>query len=350
MSSYLNQISMRINELLNLLNPTEENIAELMTLVDGAEESDSTDTAPANFVEDDEDSDILPDEESSPPAPTEVPVEDDGDSDDEDSSSEEENNNVLSSTLTPYVPASTYMTTHTSGPFTINRIQANIALDLFTATQENYSIIKYAYCHLNNNTPYVLVSITETSSKLNKNNKKCNCGSTYHTTSRSESCPYNKFTLLSIFHKHNIKLTKRNYQRYMSHIAETPVNRPIGYREFRIRMNINHYQPNTTVPAITTSNDSLSKIKRKLKKYKKKHKKYKKKIENDKKYMIKNELIKQTIECSICCDDKPIEDLYKNTCACKFMYCKCCYDKLPKTYNNRHKLVKKCPSCRSVAL
>ena len=62
------------------------------------------------------------------------------------------------------------------------------------------------------------------------------------------------------------------------------------------------------------------------------------------------DLINEKVECSICCEDTLLKDLYKNTCHCKYRYCKGCYDKLPQVYNESHNLIKRCPTCRSVAL
>ena len=62
------------------------------------------------------------------------------------------------------------------------------------------------------------------------------------------------------------------------------------------------------------------------------------------------DLINEKVECSICCEDTLLKDLYKNTCHCKYRYCKGCYDKLPQVYNESDNLIKRCPTCRSVAL
>ena len=58
------------------------------------------------------------------------------------------------------------------------------------------------------------------------------------------------------------------------------------------------------------------------------------------------DLINEKVECSICCENTLIKDLYKNTCDCKYTYCKSCYDKLPEVYNESHFLIKRCPTCR----
>ena len=71
---------------------------------------------------------------------------------------------------------------------------------------------------------------------------------------------------------------------------------------------------------------------------------------NEKKYMKRNKLIVETADCELCCETVPVDNLYKSGCACKYKYCKPCHEKLPRVYNNEHQLVRRCPTCRSVAL
>jgi len=182
------------------------------------------------------------------------------------------------------------------------------------------------------------ISFNHNLPKLNKNNKTCKCGSKYHLTNRSSQCPINKLNIMRVFNHLNIELGEYNFLRFMYDLRNHSITLTQNNKlEKFINIKITNY---ITKQNLTTSNDDEVKIlKQKILK-----------LQNEKKYLKNNNLIIDTADCELCCETVAVDNLYKSECSCKYKYCKPCYERLPKVYNNQHKLVRRCPTCRSVAL
>ena len=186
------------------------------------------------------------------------------------------------------------------------------------------------------------------------------CKSSYHKTHLNGDCPFNQNNIFYIFSELGIKPNAANLNMYIrdfSRNVELPIYAYTGevihtYKKYHWEMNLDDYNKEHKKnrssawldfiglhKKLSKVTDEVSKLRNEVSK-----------LRNEKKYLIKNNLVKDTVECSLCLENVSVDNLYKDQCDCKYMYCKACYDRLPKVYDNNHKLVRKCPSCRSVAL
>ena len=277
-----------------------------------------------NRVEDNELDNIQLPPESSPPAPVDDSSSDDSssyDSSSDDSSSDE---SISDDSDAEFVQQNTRR---------IVRLYKNDA-DLSKALANEMQIgsdeiLKITKSHLDEN--IFNIYFKSLSTTVNRNNKVCKCGSNFHLTRKSKDCPINKSNIMRIFNILNIKFTYWNVASFVYDIRNHSSNE--SFNTIKIIISKTNYSTKVI------NNDEVSILKEKILK-----------LENERKYLIKNELIVENAECGICCETVPIDNLYKSECDCKYKYCKPCHQKLPKVYNNQHKLVTRCPTCRSVAL
>ena len=237
------------------------------------------------------------------------------------------------------------MTTFTSGGYMANSTYTSIMRG-FQLKYQNISIVKVDPARIPSALPknrYIIMF--RIYKKETKTQRQCKaCKNSYHRNHLNRDCPFNQNNIFYIFSELGIKPNAANLNMYIrdfSRRVEFPTYPP-RYKEYHWEMNLNDYN----IPTFEEKRTSFLDYNKKLSKAKDELSK----LRNEKKYLKKNNLIKDTVECSLCLEDVSVDNLYKDQCDCKYMYCKACYDRLPKVYDNNHKLVRKCPSCRSVAL